>query len=331
MSSSISPKVTVLMPVYNSAQYLVEAINSILNQTWSDFEFLIIDDASEDDSLKIINSFNDKRIRIIHNEVNLKLVGALNKGVDLARGDYIVRMDSDDISLPFRLWEQVKFMDKNPDIGISGGWLQNFGANDIVTHYPVSDEEIRATMPFRNPFAHPSMIMRRNFLNHYNLRYNMDYAYVEDYELWIRCSKLTKMANIEKVLVLYRFGHSSISSTHGEKQKQLKRKIYRDNLRGIGIEDSRILDVLVHEKPVDPDFLDEIYRVLENVCIRQETGNTLIFKSYIQDIWNKTCYKSTSKGYTSFLEYYKFKLGRDRRFSYGKEIKFFFKAIFKLM
>ena len=120
----MSPKVTVLMPVYNAEKYLIEAIRSILTQSFMDYELLIINDGSTDDSLKIIKSFSDKRIRLVQNERNIGQANSLNKGIKLARGEYIVRMDADDISLSERIKKQVKFMDANPEIGISGTWIK---------------------------------------------------------------------------------------------------------------------------------------------------------------------------------------------------------------
>ena len=119
-------KATVLMPVYNAEKYVAEAIDSILNQTFNDFEFLIINDGSTDNSLDIIKSYDDPRITIINNETNLGLSHTLNKGIELARGEYIIRMDADDISLSIRLEKQIEFMDSNQHIGICGSWIQTF-------------------------------------------------------------------------------------------------------------------------------------------------------------------------------------------------------------
>ncbi len=123
----MNPKVTVLMPVYNAEKYLKTAIESILKQTFSDFELLIINDGSTDGSEEIIRSFNDKRIRLFNNEQNLGIIKTLNKGLNLAKGEYIIRMDADDISLPDRLELQVKYMEENPGIGISGTQARIFG------------------------------------------------------------------------------------------------------------------------------------------------------------------------------------------------------------
>ena len=125
-----TPKITVLMPVYNGEKYLKESIESILKQTFRDFEFLIINDTSTDESEKIIRSFKDSRIKLIKNEKNIGLTKSLNKGLDLAKGEYMARMDADDISLPKRLEIQVAFMDKNPKIGVIGAWAKVIGESN---------------------------------------------------------------------------------------------------------------------------------------------------------------------------------------------------------
>src|SRR2546423_6687976 len=125
MVVAMRPRVSVLMPVYDVAKYLREAIDSILGQTFTDFEFIIIDDASTDRSAEIINSYNDPRIRFIQNEKNVGLIATLNRGLDLAYGEYLARMDQDDVSLPERLAKQVAFMETASDVAASGTWARD--------------------------------------------------------------------------------------------------------------------------------------------------------------------------------------------------------------
>lgn len=331
MKKYSKPTVTVLMPVYNSALYVSEAINSILKQSYSNFEFLIIDDASTDNSVEIIRKFKDERIRLIRNEKNLRLVGVLNKGIDIAEGKYIVRMDSDDISLPDRLKKQVDFMNANCEIGMSGGWMRNFGESKNLNIYPLSYDEIKATILFKNPFSHPTMIMRKDVLDRYNLRYNIDYAYVEDYELWLRSFEKIKMANIPEVLLLYRIGNNNISRIHNDIQNKLSKELYRKNLQKIGIVDNDVLDVLTNKKGVDSfDLLSKLYDNLERLIKENSVYNKKVYNDCIQEIWNIICYKSSSLGLSAFTEYYKFKLGKNKRFEYLKEVRFFLKSIFKV-
>ena len=159
------PLVTVLMPVYNAAPYLREAIDSILNQTYSDFEFLIINDGSTDETESIINSYNDPRIVYLKNETNIKLISTLNKGIELAKGKYIVRMDGDDISLPTRIELQVQFMENNESVGLGGTFIRSFGgAIEGKVGYSTTHEEIKFKLLFDTHFPHPTAIIRKQIL-----------------------------------------------------------------------------------------------------------------------------------------------------------------------
>ena len=149
-------QVTVLMPVYNAEQYLREAIGSILHQTFTDFEFIIINDGSTDRSEEIIKSYTDTRIRYYKNESNLKLIATLNKGFDLAGGKYIARMDADDISLPNRLQLQFELMEKNPEVGLCGTWFENFTEEEPtgVAKYSPDHETICFTHLYQIHLSH---------------------------------------------------------------------------------------------------------------------------------------------------------------------------------
>ncbi|MEN6462126.1 MAG: glycosyltransferase family 2 protein, partial [Syntrophomonas sp.] len=167
-----TPLVTVLMAVYNGEQFLKESIDSILSQTFSDFEFIIVDDASTDNSRALIDSYADPRIRVISNAHNLRLAGSLNRGLSLARGKYVARMDADDISLRQRLEKQVAFMESRPDIGVSGSWLECFGDKRQVWEYPVDPGIIRCNLLFQNQLGHATVIMRRQLMTDKRLFYN---------------------------------------------------------------------------------------------------------------------------------------------------------------
>lgn len=200
------PKVTVLLPVYNGEKYLKEAIESILNQTFDDFEFIIINDGSTDDTKKIIESYNDKRIRVV-NQKNKGLSLSLNIGISMSQGEYIARMDADDISEKDRLMEQVSFMDQNPEIGICGSsviLINELGDHIGYMIHPFKHNDIKAQMLFNCPLAHPTVIFRKSFLAKSGLRYNEVKS--EDYDLWVRAVDLTKIANINNYLVKYRIG-----------------------------------------------------------------------------------------------------------------------------
>ncbi len=208
----MSPKVTVLMPVYNGESYLRATIESILRQTFTDFEFLIIDDGSTDSTVEIVRSFKDQRIRLLRNPERLKLSGALNRGLDEARGEYVARMDGDDISRPDRLEKQVRLMDSFPNIGLCGGWIQKFGmGRKEINQFPEHSESIRAYALFDSPFAHPTVMLRKSFFDQYKLRYDGQYYPTEDYELWSRALDLFPCVNIQEILLDYRVHDSSMT------------------------------------------------------------------------------------------------------------------------
>lgn len=213
------PVVTVLMSVYNSEAYLREAVESMLNQSFKEFEFIIINDTSTDSSLEIIESYDDSRIKIIHNPENIGLTRSLNKGLKLARGKYIARMDADDVSLPDRLEKQVRFMEDNPEIGICGTWYKVPAKNKIVQH-PIFHQGIITALFKDNAIGHPTSILRKEVITRYNLFYNERFLASQDYDLWVRAANVTLLANIPEVLVLYRLHDKQVSSLKKRNQKE---------------------------------------------------------------------------------------------------------------
>lgn len=198
----IQPHISVIMPVYNGEKYLKEAIDSILNQTFTNFEFIIINDGSIDRTEEIILSYTDSRIIYIKNETNLQIVESLNKGISIAKGKYIARMDSDDISLPTRLEKQYLFMEAHKKIDVSGTWAKTFGKSDYVLR-PLTDNcEIKAKLFFDSPFIHPSVMFKASSLSHF--RYTKHYNKAEDYGLWVEMSSTATFGNLPEVLLMYR-------------------------------------------------------------------------------------------------------------------------------
>ena len=224
----MAPRVSVVMPVYNGEKYLVEAIESILVQTFRDFEFIIVDDASQDSTRAILHEYagSDERIRIVENQQNLGISASLNKGLAVSRGEYIARMDADDISLDERLAVQVDFMDKNPEIGVCGTWVECFGSWSEVMKFPVSHEEILARLLFENALAHPSVIIRSKKFWENSLSYNETVKYGQDYELWSRAVQQVRMANLDRILLRYRIHSQKVSSRFGQEQLKIHHLIY---------------------------------------------------------------------------------------------------------
>jgi glycosyltransferase involved in cell wall biosynthesis len=213
------PKVTVLMPVYNGENYLREAMDSILNQTFTDFEFVIVNDGSIDKSLEIINSYHDSRIKLIENPKNLGISESLNKGLFSATGKYIVRMDCDDISLPHRLQKQIEYLDNHPEVIIVGSYIDMIDLDsrklNQQVRYPLIHDDIINSMLTSNPMAHPSVMFRRSEvlnIGGYRLFKEWNGVSTEDYDLWLRiASNNFKLANLEESLLYYRYHSNSLT------------------------------------------------------------------------------------------------------------------------
>ncbi len=219
-----NPKISVLMPVYNCEKYLDRAIGSILDQTLKDFEFIIVDDYSTDKSWDIIKEYTrkDKRIVSFRNATHLRATKTLNKGLKIAKGKYIARMDGDDWSYPDRLQKQFVFMEKHPFVGVSGGTIEICDQHLRrlnIRKYPLSDHKAREIIFRYSPFAHPATIWRRDLLNKVH-GYNENIPLGQDYELYFRIGRICKFANISDVLLKLRIHDNSSSITRGKFQEQ---------------------------------------------------------------------------------------------------------------
>lgn len=217
---SISPKITVLMPVYNCELYIKEAIDSILNQTFSDFEFLIIDDASTDATVAIIKKYDDVRINLIQKSVNSGYTNSLNCGLKIAKGEYIARMDGDDISLPERFAKQVAFLNTNCNIALCGTLYQIIGKKKVCDH-PLMHDEIKVKLISGCYIAHPTIMFVKAKFEEHMLEYDSEMEPAEDYELWSRLVFLEKIANIGEVLLYYRVHNQQVSMIRSEKQNKV--------------------------------------------------------------------------------------------------------------
>lgn len=207
------PSVSILMPVYNAEPYLSEAIQSMLNQTYADFELIILDDCSTDRSAEVVQTFSDTRIIYHRNEVNSGLANNLNTGLKLAKGKYIARMDGDDISLPHRLQTQVDFLESHPDIDLCSCAMQMFGADNQLWIRDRDPEQVKITMMFYSAVLHASSVFRRDVFEKNNLYYKQETFPAEDYDLWARAAFFCRMVNLPDVMYLYRMHRTQVTST----------------------------------------------------------------------------------------------------------------------
>jgi len=209
------PKVSLIMSVYNGQRYLAKALQSILDQTFKDFEFIIIDDGSKDKTQRILKDYSDKdqRIKIFQNQVNRGLANSLNRGIQLARGEYIARMDADDVSLPERIALEVEFLDHHLHVGLvgTGGWVINKKGKVLKKFKVLTDSlDIKSGLKTNNRFIHGSVMMRKSCLDQIGF-YRNEFTSVEDYDLWVRISRSYDVANLEAPLYQWRVNPKAIS------------------------------------------------------------------------------------------------------------------------
>lgn len=206
------PLISVILPVYNGEKYLLEAVQSILNQTYANFELIVVNDGSKDKSEEIIKNIKDPRI-VYHYKSNSGLADSLNYGISLSKGYYIARQDQDDISYPTRFEKQVDFLEKNRNVGLLGTRARVFKDNSSEVKYhnhPTNPWDLKFDLLFDNPFVHSSVMFRKeDFLKVNN--YNTDRNYYEDYELWSRFAEVGDVANLKDVLVDYRHHDMGLS------------------------------------------------------------------------------------------------------------------------
>ena len=219
----MSPRISVLMAVYNGGSLLGPAIESILRQSEKRFEFLIVDDGSTDDSVATIERFRDPRIRLIRHDTNQGLAASLNTGLAEARGEYIARLDADDLAMPGRLARQADYLDRHPELGLLGSnaiFVDEAGRRIDQSDYPRSPLAVRWASLLQNPFIHSTVMMRRSVLAENALRYDAEMTTTQDYDLWLRCLVHTDAANLSEPTALFRVHGASISSQCADVQRR---------------------------------------------------------------------------------------------------------------
>ena len=225
------------MTVYNGEAYLRATIASILNQTYTDFKFLIIDNASTDGSREIIRSFNDPRIHLEALPENIGQIPALNKGLEMIDTPYIARMDADDISMPQRFERQIAYMESHPFVGVCGTFVITFcGKKENRYTWPCQSEDIKVKLLFECTIAHPTVMMRKSFFDKNGLRYNEKLGHSEDWELWQRGGRYFELANIPEFLLRYRIHEGNESHKIFHRQREAAEQLDVESLKLLGLE-----------------------------------------------------------------------------------------------
>jgi glycosyltransferase involved in cell wall biosynthesis len=293
------------MPVYNAAQYLDEAVESILGQTLRDFEFVIIDDGSTDASGEMLDGYAkmDGRITVFHQE-NERIVASLNLGLRASVGKYIARMDADDISVPERLETQVAFMERHPKVGLCGSACRLFGGRSGVTRPKTTSEEIKAWLLFGPGIAHPTVMMRRDLVIRHGLYYDSEFEQAEDYELWVRFAQHCEIANIPEPLLLYRMSENQATRRYDSEIRGWDARVQMKALGLLGIEPSdreMELHLSIRESrfPKSREYLEQFEAWLWKLFETNERNRVFESRAHAQvllEMWRYVCISQPELG-----------------------------------
>lgn len=287
--------ISVILPAYNAELYIKEAIDSVLAQTFTNFELIILNDGSTDKTEEIILSYQDSRIVYVKNEQNLGLIGTLNKGMALAKGKYIARMDADDICLPERFAKQVNFLEEHPDYIICGTAAYRFFNNltDKKAFYvPINDENIRVRLFFNTGFIHPSVMFRTETIRTHNLSFNDNYKYAEDYYFWMDLLKYGKGFNLKEKLLYYRVvatSQTAVGNSNIEKRKEIIGNIHRRYFRDYHI--------LVDDKEIELNFY--LTNITRMKLLDVQEYNSI----YIDNFLKKVIFELKKSGMSNWIIY----------------------------
>lgn len=225
------PSITIVLPVYNGERYLREAIDSVLAQTYRDFELWVVNDGSTDGTVAIVDSYGDPRVKRIDNPHNMGLVATLNRAFALVESPFIARMDDDDLWHPQKLELQMALMESRPDVGVCGTSIHKFGDVDAVHIFPEESDALKVGLLFYCMMSHPSVVYRRSMLLETGLQYQQEWFPAEDYKMWIDVLKCSRIHNLQQPLVEYRQHESQICRERKEEQALLERRLREEQMR----------------------------------------------------------------------------------------------------
>ena len=334
--NSKTPLVSVVMPVYNGIPYLPEAIRSILSQSFSDFEFIIINDGSTDDSEKVISEFNDKRIIYIKNEINLGLIESLNKGIRIAKGKYIARMDADDVAYSNRLELQVQKFSLNPNAMVVGSdyLLMKRNSTKHIKNKDDSDYN-KAVLFFSTCFCHPTVMMR-NIFGEKNVFYDKKYIHAEDYKLWVDIYAYGDFLNVNHALLKYRSHESQISTKNKETQLKVSREIRKNycektnfNLTDEQFETLNFIgNNIFITSEAELSKIEDCLLTLKNLNAKNKTFKELSFNIFLHKFWSDSC-GNTNLGLNAYGIYKASVLSKIAPVSFGQKSKLMAKCLLR--
>ncbi len=311
------PLVSVVMPVHNGARYLREALDSILNQTYENIEFIIIDDGSTDESWSILEAYvhSDNRIKTFRHQQNMGLAHSLNRGFAISEGEYIARMDSDDISFPNRIELQVDFMEQHTDYAIVGSKTElifnNKKPSGIIPLTFTSYEALKVGSFFYCPFAHPTVMIRKSMIP--EQPYHPE-IYVEDYYLWNQILEQYPCANLNQVLLYYRMHSNQFTQSKKEKQLDALSSIFKEKFNSLNIPisnqelETHLLIPGSNPQKLNPQQLNSINNwlaELQDRLLSNNLSNRIHSKIILEKVWEQVCKKGKHNGLKTYNIYKK--------------------------
>lgn len=300
----MTPTITVFMAAYNAANYIKESIQSILDQTYEDFELVIVNDGSTDDTVAVVNSFKDPRIRLLHNPENKGLTYTRNVILTAARGEYVAILDSDDIASPNRLKLQYDFFRSHPEVLLCGGHgaIINQKGEHVDSdnlHVPTGIDRVKATLLFKNPFVNSTVMYKTDVFK--SLNGYQDYAPAEDYELFTRIADQHAVGNIDEVLVRYRIHENNTSILNAEVAMEKVKQIKRNQLKKLGLPtDQHRVEVLYsiqiwdHRRFKISDYL-QIFKELKAANRKLDKYPVIAFEKMLFEQWFEVLYTKKAK------------------------------------
>ena len=272
-----TPAVSVVMSMYNSEKYLKESMDSVLTQTFTDFEFIIVDDGSDDASVQTVESYRDSRIQLIKNKHDF--IDSLNKGMSAATGTFIARMDSDDIMLPERLEKQVDFMVSNPHIDVCGAWATGFGRNNNVMRIPVEHKQIVSGLIFANTIINPASFIRKESILRNAIVYK-NYPHAEDYKFWTDCVMAgLKFAVIPEILLKYRTSEGQVTVKYADEMMKTSHFIRVEYAEFI-------INSITNEVDIYTKLLDNLVELVNNETIDFSLLSRVLYEINSNSSWS---------------------------------------------
>lgn len=315
-------RIDVILPFFNARRHLGEALDSLNQQSFRDWRLVAIDDGSTDGGASAIEAKIDPgKLKLVNLGKNQGIVYALNAGLNEVSGDFIARLDADDLCLPNRFEKQIEYLDSNPEVDVLGTSIIRFGYNSGKMQFPLHDDEIKAELPFFCPIAHPTVMIRASTMNKLKLSYNKSFEWAEDWGLWLLNSSALTFANLPDPLLKYRTHPGSVSQ--GQKSKHIiaQERILQEFFSKIGF-DATMENLKAHagiQARIPASSIGALRGFEEHltalgVLIKAQTAvPESVLKKKLEDVWFGYCLSSSELGLRAFVEFFRssmFKFGR---------------------